>query len=106
MSPPDKRWQTNADYKTLVFSGHAVRRMFEKCISERDVRRVIETGEIIASYPEDQPYPSCLMLGFVGEHALHVVVALDRASATCHVVTVYVPDPEVWHPDYRTRRSS
>ncbi len=94
------------DGKAIIFGGHAIRRMFERRISPSDVRHLIEAGEIIASYPDDRPFPSRLMLGFVGHPPLHVVVAHDRAAATCHVVTVYVPDPEVWHPDYRTRRSS
>jgi hypothetical protein len=32
----------------LVYRVHAVRRMLERQISETEVRRVIETGEVIA----------------------------------------------------------
>ena len=41
----------------LIFRVHAVRRMFERGISEEDVRAVLATGETIESYPSDTPYP-------------------------------------------------
>lgn len=91
--------------KRLIFSGHAVRRMFERQIRDGDVRSVIASGEVIASYPDDSPLPSCLILGFVKGVPLHVVVAMDSQGGTCYVVTVYTPDPGQWHSDYRTRRS-
>jgi hypothetical protein len=37
----------------LRFSRHAITRMFERGISVRDVRVVLENGIIIAEYPED-----------------------------------------------------
>ena len=41
--------------KRISFSGHAVQRMFERGIREKDVIEVIKTGKIIASYPDDDP---------------------------------------------------
>ena len=90
--------------RELVFSGHAVRRMFERAITERDVRAVVETGAIVEHYPDDQPFPSVLILGFAGGKPIHVVAGLDLERETCHIVTVYVPNPMKWEPDYRTRR--
>ncbi|MHB1416006.1 MAG: DUF4258 domain-containing protein [Chloroflexota bacterium] len=92
------------EFERLVFSGHAVQRMFERGIQVDDVRAVLATGEVIAEYPDDRPYPSRLILGWVGERPLHVVAALDSTSGACYVVTVYVPDPGQWSADYRTRR--
>ena len=51
--------------------------MFERGISVEDVESVLQNGEIIVSYPQDTPHPSCLMLGFVDNRAIHVVVALE-----------------------------
>jgi len=73
---------------TLVFSGHAVQRMYQRGVTGSDVRGVIATGEVIASCPDDRPYPTGLLLGFRAAGPLHVVIALDRDAATCHVVTV------------------
>lgn len=42
----------------VVFSGHAVRRMFQRNIDHKTVRQVIERGIIIEEYPDDEPLPS------------------------------------------------
>lgn len=88
----------------ILFSGHAVRRMFERAISQEDVAHLALDGEVIARYPDDSPFPSYLILAFVEGTALHAVVARDVATGDCHIVTVYVPDPLQWEPNFRTRR--
>ncbi len=89
---------------SIQFSGHAISRMFERDLFPKDVTAAIERGEVIAEYPEDHPYPSYLLLGFVEGEPLHVVVARDEAGSRCFVVTVYRPDPELWQPDFKTRK--
>ena len=49
--------------------------MFERGLTVDGVRRVLESGETIEDYPEDLPYPSRLVLGLVGDRAIHVVGA-------------------------------
>ncbi len=88
----------------IVFSGHALRRMFRRRIASAEVMAVVRTGEVIADYPDDLPYPSCLILGFVRDAPLHVVVAVDKSRETCYIVTTYGPDPAVWEPGYRRRK--
>jgi hypothetical protein len=61
-------------------------------------------GEVIADYPDDQPYPSVLLLFKDAEQALHVVAGLDVASKTFHIITAYRPEPDLWSDDFRTRR--
>jgi len=61
----------------------------------------IRTGEIIESYPDDEPCPSILMLGFIGDHAYHVVLGI--CDDHLRVITAYMPDDEHWI-DTRTRR--
>ena len=50
----------------LVFRVHAIRRMFERKISVADIRQVLGAGEVIEAYPDDKPYPSRLLLGWIG----------------------------------------
>jgi hypothetical protein len=88
----------------LTFSGHAIRRMFERRISPRELRTVIEDGVVVADYPHDRPWPSRLLLGDPGGGPLHVVVAFDADADDCRVVTVYRPDPSLWEADFKTRR--
>ncbi len=89
--------------RELIFTGHAVRRMFQRKISKNEVTDAIITGEIIADYPNDEPYPSCLILGFVNKRPLHVVLAIESDSLRYHVITAYDPDPELWDNDFTKR---
>ena len=59
----------------LIFRIHALRRMFSRGVDVAGVRAVLETGSIVEGYPNDDPHPSRLILGFVDERPLHVVVA-------------------------------
>jgi Domain of unknown function (DUF4258) len=90
--------------KNLIFSGHAIQRMFYRRISKDEVRSVITYGEIIEEYPNDEPFPCCLLLDYVQGIPIHVVLSMDEETETCYVVTAYIPDLEVWQDDFRTRR--
>ncbi|RMD94607.1 MAG: DUF4258 domain-containing protein [Calditrichaeota bacterium] len=61
-------------------------------------------GEIIEDYPEDKPYPSCLIYGqtFAGE-PIHSVWAYNHKSKWAVLITVYRPDPKRWI-DYKIRK--
>jgi hypothetical protein len=61
-------------------------------------------GEIIEDYPDDKPYPSCLIYGdsFSGG-AIHSVWGYNQETKWAVLITVYRPDRERWI-DWRTRR--
>ena len=82
---------------------HAVKRMFERVVSVDEVQAVLESGEVIADYPDDTPYASRLVLGWAGRRPLHVVAAYNAADDETIVVTVYEPDPAAWDPDFRRK---
>jgi hypothetical protein len=88
----------------VIYRVHAVRRMFERGITEADVGRVLSEGEEIAAYPDDTPYPSRLLLGWRGNHPLHVVAAYNAQDDEQIVITVYEPDPALWEDGFRRRR--
>lgn len=88
----------------LLFSAHAVRRMFERQIGTAEVSQVIAEGLVIEERPNDLPYPSRLLLGFPGGRALHVLVSDDAAGDARHVVTLYEPDRSLWSDDFKRRR--
>jgi hypothetical protein len=89
--------------KEIVFSGHAIQRMFERGLNENHICQVIIDGEQIAEYPDDKPFPSVLLLGCATDRALHVVLGVDIESQICYVITVYIPDPKLWDLDFRRR---
>jgi hypothetical protein len=91
------------DCSQVIFSRHAVERLFQRGISPETISDLLLSGEVIARYPEDKPYPSVLLLGFAQLQPVHAVVARDPASGACYLVTVYRPDPLLWGPDFKTR---
>ena len=54
-------------------------------------------GEIIEDYPDDKPYPSCLVFGqtFRGD-PVHSVWAYNEQNEWTVIITVYRPDPKLW----------
>lgn len=58
----------------------------------------------MASYPDDRPYPSVLLLGYEDETPVHIVAAVDPETRMCHIVTVYRPNEAHWEEGFRKRR--
>ncbi len=90
--------------KNLTFRVHAIQKMFERSISNEDVRYVIENGEIIREYLDDRPYPSRLMLAWRGSRPLHVVAADNQTDDETIIITAYEPDPAIWESDFKTKK--
>ena len=91
--------------KRILFLPHAVSQMNspDRMISTQEVRSVILRGELIEDYPDDVRGQSCLMLGRGTEdRPVHVVCAPKREYLA--VITAYLPSPEHWASDWRTRR--
>ena len=68
-----------------------------------DIQQVILKGEMIREYPNEKPNPEYLFLGYLrgADDPCYVVVASNDETL---IVTVHDFDPEVYEPDYRTRR--
>jgi len=89
---------------SLVFSDHAISQMFKRSISVDGIITIIENGEIINQYPNDKPYPSFLILGFVKGRAIHVVLGKNISENTCIVITAYEPTLDIWESDFKSKR--
>lgn len=87
----------------IVYRTHAIERMFQRDVREEDVESVVKAGEVIENYPDDYPYPSCLVLGYIGTRPLHVVYARDEEGSII-IITVYEPTIVKWMDDLKTRR--
>lgn len=90
--------------RKLIFTGHALKRMFDRRVHEEEVATVARSGEVIEEYPQDTPFPSFLILGLIGEQPLHVVIGVEASTRICYIVTVYRPDPSLWDSAFRIRR--
>lgn len=93
-------------FERLVFRVHAIQRMYQRNITELEVRYVIATGETVEDYPADTPYPSRLLLGWQDNRPLHVVVADNFDEMENVVITAYEPDPDIWEGDFKRRKTS
>lgn len=88
---------------TIRWSVHASERIHQRGIFREDVIHAIRTGEIIESYPNDSPFPSCLILGVSAKGKyLHVVCGCDGEKIT--IITAYFPTEDKFEPDMRTRK--
>ena len=87
----------------IIYRLHAVERMFGRDISVSDISKTLKSGKIIENYPEDKPYPSKLILGFVEDRPIHVVAAENKIDNELIVITVYEPDPLKWDANFERR---
>ncbi len=73
-------------------------------IRDEEVFEAISTGKIIENYPEDEPYPSCLIYGITTKsRPLHAVCAYSEDEKLSIVITVYQPNSERW-TDFSRRK--
>jgi hypothetical protein len=89
----------------ILFRVHAVQRMFERNISAKKVSQALQSGETIEDYSTEMPEPGRLILGFQGKRPFHVVASENPAKNEITVITVYIPAPDKWNKDFRSRRS-
>ena len=91
--------------KRYRLTKHATIIRLERGITIFALEHALLTGEIIEQYPDDQPYPSCLVLGWlISSDPLHVVCSKGDLEPALRIVTVYEPDEALWESDYRTRK--
>lgn len=92
-----------ADRRNIEVTVHAFLQMKKREISIVDIYNGFENGEIIEQYPDDYPFPSCLILCFTTENKpLHFVCSM--ANNKIYIITAYFPNSEQWENDYRTRK--
>jgi hypothetical protein len=82
---------------------HADEEAFDDGLMFEEIYFSVMHGEVIEDYPQDKPYPSCLIMGtnFSGE-PIHSVWACNPRNLWAVLITVYRPDPERW-TDWKVR---
>jgi len=97
------------EIKSAVLNGrinitdHADEELAYDGILDEDLFHSVLYGEIIEEYPDDKPFPSCLVYGIdqKGKH-IHSVWAYSDEHKIAIVITGYIPDPNRWI-DHRRR---
>lgn len=87
----------------IFTTNHAAERFRERKISVGDIYKAITGGEIIEQYPNDYPYPSCLILG-ENQRGEKIHVVLSDEGTASRIITAYFPDVDKWSEDFRVRR--
>lgn len=89
--------------RKIKWSTHAAARIRERGLHREDILECIAKGELIEDYPEDFPYPSCLIYGHaVDGRVIHVVVGCDEEYA--YIITAYIPNLDKFENDLKTRK--
>lgn len=85
------------------WTNHAISRLFQRNIMQKDVLNAILNGEIIEEYKDDYPYPSCLVYGInLNNEVLHIVCGANKEELW--IITAYYPDNIKWEDDLKTRK--
>lgn len=88
---------------TIIISEHAKNRCRERNIKQKDVKNCIMTGEIIEQYPEDFPFPSCLVFGYATDNKIiHAVISSEGECG--RIITAYIPNTNIFENDLKTRK--
>jgi hypothetical protein len=77
-------------------------RLAGRYVTRDEILTAVDTYEIVESYPRDKYLPSYLILA---ASRFHVQFATDVEGDNVRVVTTYLPDPDEWESDLKTRRS-
>jgi hypothetical protein len=96
--------RTAAAQQRIRWHRHGLERLIECGIARAEVVEAIVSGEPIAIYPTDRPFPSCLILRLAAEPR-HVVAAVDPDDPICHVITADRPHLMRCEPDWKTRKT-
>ena len=87
----------------IKWTAHVLARLQERGIDPGDIKSCITAGRIIEQYPNDYPYPRCLVLGAaVNGKTLHVVAGVGEGFLW--LITAYYPDPLKWNDDFSVRK--
>ena len=90
--------------QNMVFvTEHAAERFRQRGIRAKDIRNAVNSGIIIEQYPNDFPFPSCLIMGKdVNGKTIHVCMSDEGTSS--RIITAYYPSREKWMEDLKNRR--
>lgn len=83
---------------------HADEEAHADALTLEEIFLSIVQGEVLERYPNDRPYPSCLVLGSTpAGDPVHSVWAYNADSRWAVLITVYRPDPDRWF-NWRRRK--
>jgi hypothetical protein len=77
-------------------------RMIQREISIKEIKTILRGSTIIEQYPDDNPYPSCLVSGRTESgRQLHIVCG--KGDDELWLITTYQPALTKWLDDNKSR---
>jgi len=81
----------------IRISDHAVEEAENDHLLFIEIFYSVRHGEIIENYPNDRPFPSCLIFGMTRKNEpIHTVWAYNKDNQWAVLITVYRPDANKW----------
>ncbi len=105
--PPSLRFiREHIRSKRYRLTKHATIVRLERGIATDALEHALLTSEIIERYPDDKPYPSCLVRGWLtfGD-PLHIVCSKGEVEPALRIVTLYEPEDALWEGNYKNRKT-
>jgi hypothetical protein len=91
-------------FNRVRITGHARKEAEDDNLLLQEIYFSVNCGEIIEDYPDDRPFPSCLIYGTgLDNHPIHSVWAYNNQQQLAILITVYRPNPNHWI-NWRQRR--
>jgi len=91
------------EQRKIKWTLHVAKRLLQRSISSNDVVSTILTGEVIEDYPDDYPFPSCLIMGKTTKNrVLHIVCAIGDDNLW--IITAYEPNVIEWDKEFKVRK--
>ncbi len=92
-------------HEKIRWTNHVIVRLFQRNITQEDIKNALLNGEIIEEYENDYPFPSCLVYGInLKDEILHIVCGSDGEELW--IITAYYPDNIKWKDDKKTRKET
>lgn len=90
--------KTLCNDNAIVLTDHLLTRTRQRQIRLEDIKSALLHGEIIEQYPNDYPFPSCLVNG----KGIHIVCSIGEGNL--YIITAYRPSSEKWESEGKKRR--
>ncbi len=78
--------------------------MSQRDFEPDEVLFAFKRGTLVETYSDDTPYPSFLVLAWIGKRPVHIVAANNDLEYETIIITVYEPDPLKWHIGFVRRK--
>ncbi len=88
----------------IKWSAHGLMRIQERGIVLDDIRRCVESGEVIDNYLEEPPAKSSVLIYGKAQDGKVIHVVLGYDDDQLYFVTAYYPSLEKFEDDLKTRR--